>query len=689
MDANYSNLRKNFLEKEIVLDIARKTLKKEFIGINHIIDEIIDNVSSWFLLPDIQEKPVIINLWGLTGVGKTSLVNRLAELIGFKDSYYRFDLGEKEGSFSFRDALDELCENNDTSPIIIALDEIQHSRTVSGPFRQEIDNDKNRMIWELIDSGRIQYIEWKRGIWLFEELIYKLIHLLKAGVEVKKGLVVSKRELYCIEMNIDIDQVDKIPFVPENEYETIIEFAGSHFGLHLKKDVEKLLLSYSANDTILFLNKILKIGKRPSVKNFTKALIFVMGNLDEAYTMSDNFSSDIDADEFNKLSQSITVPKVKNALQSRFRNEQIARLGNIHIIYPALNKASYQKIIENKLNNYSKDLCDLLSIEVEFDYSVNEIIYNEGVYPSQGVRPVFTTIQQILKSKISIFYSEIFLKRLKVNKLCFSVSGNRLICKYINNVEIINQSEIEITTVLGKVRESKKDDIQAITAVHESGHAVLSMVLLKTIPDVVYSITTDSDNQGFVYSRFAWEYVSRKELIPRVAMMLGGYVAEELIFGKENLTSGASNDIKKATEFLSIMFKNHGMGQIPINYSIPHKQENETFHDFNFVENEINNAIREAKLLAESCLKKERKLLLALSDYLSDHRMIRKNEIRTIVENEAHRIPDVIENGSHLYYRDHLKKQLRECFVTKPSLFQLENTISLNKVNKIGDSEPN
>jgi cell division protease FtsH len=623
-----------------------------------------------------------VNLWGLTGVGKTSLVNRLVELIDFEDSYYRFDLGEKEGSFSFRDSLDELCQNNDTSPVIIALDEIQHSRTVSGPFRQEIENDKNRMIWEMIDSGRIQYVEWKRGLWSFEDLIYKLLHLLKAGVEVKKGIVVNNLELYCNEMKVSVEEGKRLLFVPEDEYETIIEFAGEQLGLYLKKDVEKILLSYSANDTILFLNKVLKIGKRPSIKNFTKALIFVLGNLDEAYTMSDNFSPDIDADEFNKLSQKITVPKIKRALQNRFRNEQIARLGNIHIIYPALDKISYQKIIENELTKYSQSLTNAFNFKVEFDRTIHETIYNEGVYPTQGVRPIFTSIHQVLKSKISFFYSEIFLKRLNVDGLHFSVSNKRLICDYQNEQKTVYTSQTEITTTLENVRQNKRDDLQAITAVHESGHTVLSIILLKTIPDVVYSITTDADSQGFVYSSFAWKYISRKELIPRVAMMLGGYVAEELVFGKENLTSGASSDIEKATEFLSTMFKTNGMGQTPIKYSIPIKEENDSYHEFGAIEEEIKIAIEEAKLLAEKTLKSEQKLLLLLSDFLSDNRMLRKNDIKRFVEKAISSNVDFIEDGDYLFYREHLKKQIKVFQVSKPSEFHFENVISLNKTYK-------
>lgn len=682
MEANKLDLKNDFLNKQAVLDNARKILKQEFIGINEIIDEIIDNVSSWFFLPDLQEKPVVVNLWGLTGVGKTSLVNRLVELLDFEDSFYRFDLGEKEGSFSFRDSLDELCKNNDSSPVIIALDEIQHSRTVSGPFRQEVDNDKNRMIWEMIDSGRIQYVEWKRGLWSFEDLIYKLLHLLKAGVEVEKGVVVNNIELYCNEMKVSVGEGERVLFVPYDEYETILEFAGEQLGLHLKKDVAKILLSFSANDTILFLNKVLKIGKRPSIKNFTKSLIFVLGNLDEAYTMSDNFSADIDADEFNKLSKKITVPKIKKALQNRFRNEQIARLGNIHIIYPALDKLSYQIIIDNELKKYAKNLTNTFKIGVVFDNSINDIIYNEGVYPTQGVRPIFTSIHQVLKSKISFFYSVIFLKTLDIDSLHFSARNKKLACEYRKKQQNVYSLETDITTTLENVRQTIKDDLQAITAVHESGHTVLSIVLMKTIPDVVYSITTDADSQGFVYSSFAWKYISRKELIPRVAMMLGGYVAEELIFGKENLTSGASSDIEKATEFLSTMYKNNGMGQTPIKYSIPIKEENDSYHQFGAVEEEIKNAIEEAKLLAEKTLKSEQKLLLSLADFLSDNRMLRKNDIKRFVEKAISNNVDFIEDGDYLFYREHLKKQIKNFQVSKTSEYHFENVISLNKKYK-------
>lgn len=657
MKANGKDLKKAFLHKKLILDEARQVLKQEFVGIDNIIDEIVDNVSGWFFLPDLQEKPLVINLWGLTGVGKTSLVNRLAALIGFEDSYFRFDLGEKEGHFSFRDSLDELCKSNDHSPVFIALDEIQHSRTVSGFHRQEIEDDKNRMIWELIDSGRIQYVDWNSQLWTIEALVYKLMYLVKAGVKVKNGLVVNNMKLYRNEMKVDIEEGKRLLFVPEDEYESIIELAGKELGLFLKKDVENVLMSFSANDTILFLNKVLAIGKRPSVKNFTKALIFVLGNLDEAYTMSDNFSADIDADEFNKLSQKITIPNIKLALQSRFRNEQIARLGNIHIIYPAFDTCTYKKIISNALQKYTRQLTDYFKYHVVLDDSIHDLIYEEGVYPTQGARPVFTSIHQIFKSKISFFFSAIFLKDLDIDTLHFSISHKKLACAYLKNQQLIYSLETQITTPLYDARQSRRDDLQAIIAVHESGHAVLSIVLLKTIPDVICSISSDADGQGFMFSSLEWKYISRKEIIPRVAMMLGGYVAEELIFGREHVTSGATDDINKATQFLSFMYKLNGMGKTPVKYSIPLEGDNHTYHNIEAIEEEIKNAVEEARTLAEQTLINEKKLLLTFSDYLSDHRILRKNDIVPLVKQSMKCRFNIIENGEFMFYRDQVKKQ--------------------------------
>ncbi len=678
------NTQTEFLQKQETLENARVTLKKEFIGIDNSIDEIIDNVSSWYFLSDLQEKPVVINLWGLTGVGKTSLINRLVELINYENSYYRFDLGKKEGNSSFSSALDDLCDSDDDSPVIIALDEIQHSRTIEGPFKQEVKDDKNRLIWELIDSGKIQSIKWLRGLYHLEELTYKLTHLTKAGVVVKNGVVTKNIRLFRKEMDMVFDKKEGLRFIPFCEYDTIIDLAGKHFNIQLHQDLSKKILQMNALESILFLTNVVQIAKKPRIKNFTKAIIFTIGNLYEVYRMADNFSTEIDADEFHKRSKKITIPQVKQALKTRFRNEQIARLGNIHIIYPALDKKSYQKIIEMHLIQYANKLFDKLNLKIAFDTTVHNTIYNEGVYPTQGVRPVFTSIHQIIKSKITLFITEIYKQNIAVDVLSFATKNNILTCQYFYQSSLVFEKQEVIVTTINDARVNKKDDMQAITAVHESGHTVLSIVLLKTIPNVVYSITSDADNNGFMQAEINWEYISRKEIIPRVAMILGGYVAEELIFGKENLTTGAESDIQRATAFIISMFKHRGMGKTPVHYSLPVKDNEMSYHKNEDIEHEIKQTLEAAKLLAEITLKKEKKLLLKFSDYLSDNRMLKKEDIRKIYVHDNNQMVNLIENRKLLFYRNHLKQQVQEnnLFINS-KILETNTAISLNKNNKL------
>jgi cell division protease FtsH len=76
------------------LSEAVQTLKTEFVGLDTIIDEISESISSWYITPEIISRPVVISLWGMTGTGKSSVVRRLTQLLGLKNSTMFFDCGE-------------------------------------------------------------------------------------------------------------------------------------------------------------------------------------------------------------------------------------------------------------------------------------------------------------------------------------------------------------------------------------------------------------------------------------------------------------------------------------------------------------------------------------------------------------------------------------------------------------------
>ena len=68
-------------QRQRQLAAAAAQLKSELIGIDEVIDRVIDAIRAWYVLPQLIQRPVIVCLWGLTGTGKTQLTRRLAQLL--------------------------------------------------------------------------------------------------------------------------------------------------------------------------------------------------------------------------------------------------------------------------------------------------------------------------------------------------------------------------------------------------------------------------------------------------------------------------------------------------------------------------------------------------------------------------------------------------------------------------------
>jgi len=676
------------IEKQEILNKTKTILKQEFIGIDTVIEQVIDALSSWYMFPEMQEKPVVINLWGLTGVGKSSLVARISELIGFQKKYYHFDLGEGNSKeWQIKRQLEDIYEHVNGYPVLIALDEIQHARTINEQ-KEEIDKSSSRIIWQLIDNGKFQIKKINYNIEDLYDLITKLRYLIRSGVEIANGMVLKNKELYLENMKTKEEGAKKktqneIFFVPSSMYETIYLLAKELFETPF--DVKTKLLNLNGNETISFLHEVFSIANSPKEVNCSKGLIFVLGNLDEAYSMSNDFNPDMDANEFHEQSLKINLPTIKKALKKRFRNEQIARFGNIHIIYPAFSRLSFQQIIKLELSKIATKIKAYQNINFQFDNSIHQLIYSEGVYPTQGTRPIFTTIHQIIKSQFGRIFSELYLNQLNVNEIVLSAKGKNLLVRYIKNKYEIHDIKIPLQLSLKKLRINKKDNAQAITAVHEAGHAVLSVVLMNTIPEVIYSNTTDANIAGYVYTKFKKDYISKKEISKFLAIYLGGRAAEKLIFGEENVTTGAEEDIKKATNFIMEMLKKCGMGNIPAAYHIVDMNTNTYINDYN---NQLNKEaerwIGEAFDLAENTLKKEEQLLLKIAEHLSNNRKMEKRQIAQMVKKYLlHFNVDLLKDESkNNFYRQQLRTKIKSIATSPKNKISIE-TIDFSLNNKL------
>ena len=122
--------------------------------------------------------------------------------------------------------------------------------------------------------------------------------------------------------------------------------------------------------------------------------------------------------------------------------------------------------------------------------------------------------------------------------------------------------------------ESEKE----LTAYHEAGHAIVG----RTVPshDPVYKVSIIPRGRALGVTMFLPEEdrlsYSRERLESQVSSLFGGRIAEELIFGQESVTTGASNDIERATEIARNMVTKWGLSQKlgPMSYS---EDEGEVF----------------------------------------------------------------------------------------------------------------
>ena len=630
MNNHLEQLKKSFITNEKKLKYAAQVLKQEFKGIDPIIDKIIAHVSTWFNLNSIQETPMIVNLWGMTGVGKTALLQRLFELIEYSDKYYRIDLGNKENSVSFNSVTTDIKNLSENIPVVFSLDEFQHTRTIDGNA-MEIHKDSNRRVWDLIDSGKISYKEYDHHLIHLIQLYENLNLLTHKGVIVKNGIIVSGIKLFKKEFEINDEDTDLRFIQPEfygNIKSTLYESAPK-----LIEDIEEELMSMDAQQSLQYLKKAISKGGRFKSKNFSKALIFVLGNLDEAFSIAGEFNQDLDADYFHEKSLKISVPQIKESLKKRFRKEQIARLGNIHIIYPSLSKNTYKNIISTKVDEIAKQLKEKTGVKLVVNQHLLDLIYTEGVIPTQGIRPLLTSINYYIKNTFSSAINYALLNNYQFNLIKLNGLNRMIDVAYYQEDALVNTYLLPIETPISDLKNNINEDQILITAVHESGHALVHIFMKNEFPETILCNSSSANSLGFMLSKPQERLVSFQDIKDKIATCFGGMLAEEIIFGKNNITLGNHLDIQMASKHITKLLKHNAfLNDYPIQFDFgnPFAIDNAEKIEKIAIEMAV-----EMKQKARKILEREKKLLLVLSEILIEQKQLKSNDIKAIYERFA------------------------------------------------------
>ncbi|NLW23038.1 MAG: ATP-dependent zinc metalloprotease FtsH [Tissierellia bacterium] len=131
-------------------------------------------------------------------------------------------------------------------------------------------------------------------------------------------------------------------------------------------------------------------------------------------------------------------------------------------------------------------------------------------------------------------------------------------------MEHINKAYINVL-----VGEEKKDRSsisirdKEITAYHEAGHALMAKKLSKFNRVTKVSIIPSTKGMGGFSLNIPPDriYQTKRDIINNIMIALAGRAAEEIIFGKDNITTGASSDLQKATEMTLAMIGSYGMDE--------------------------------------------------------------------------------------------------------------------------------
>ncbi|HVR65562.1 MAG TPA: ATP-dependent zinc metalloprotease FtsH [Verrucomicrobiae bacterium] len=224
---------------------------------------------------------------------------------------------------------------------------------------------------------------------------------------------------------------------------------------------------------------------------------------------------------------------------------------------------------------------------------------------------------------------------------------------------VVTMAEFESAkdkVMMGTERRSMvmSEDEKKLTAYHEAGHALVGLHMPKHDPLHKVTIIPRGRALGVTMSlperdRYS---MSKIEMESRLASMFGGRVAEELIFGNENVTSGASNDIMQATNLARAMVTEWGMSDKlgPLRYA---SNEEEVFlgHSVTrrinvsgatakIIDEEIRRLIDEAETTARRILTEQLDNLHKVANALLEYETLSGDEVKALMRGEQINRPD-------------------------------------------------
>jgi cell division protease FtsH len=215
--------------------------------------------------------------------------------------------------------------------------------------------------------------------------------------------------------------------------------------------------------------------------------------------------------------------------------------------------------------------------------------------------------------------------------------------KVISEAEILPSIE---KVLLGPERKNRviTDHDKKVTAYHEAGHALVGFVLPNCDPIRKVSIISRGSAGGYTLKMPVEDkhYYTQAQFKDDLAMALGGYVVEKMIFGAEFVSTGPSSDLKNATNLAYNMVTKYGMSSLgPRTFGEREEMVfvgRESRDDANYsdktaeeIDNEVKRLLSDAEKRAEEVLTNRREQLEKMVAALMEKETLEEAEIKEII----------------------------------------------------------
>ena len=253
----------------------------------------------------------------------------------------------------------------------------------------------------------------------------------------------------------------------------------------------------------------------------------------------------------------------------------------------------------------------------------------------------------------------------------------------------VDMSEIEYAKdkiLMGDERKSAfiSKETQKCTAYHESGHAIVAIHTKGAHPVHKATIVPRGRALGMVMQLPEGDQtsVTKEQLLAKMDVCMGGRVAEEIIFGADKVTSGASSDFQQATSIARNMVMAYGMvDEIGIMRYSDHDLKELAPETRKLIDDQIKRLLNESYARAKKCLLKHAKDHHKLAKALIDYESLTGDEIRDYLKGKP--LVQLTREEKRKKELADLKEQLKK--EKKEKLLQQQQAAALGAKNKGGE----